>query len=133
MNIIGGYGLADKMAGHADAILGSAKWLYDTLQSHFPQTDANVRRTEYPFQLTLESGQTVRGEMDLLWFYTDDKGQHCVLVDYKSYEGFNMDEHTKKYYPQLSAYVAALRHAGVDVTHALLYYPIHEVIYELSE
>ena len=132
VNIIGGYGLADKMAGHADAILGSAKWLYDTLQSHFPQTDADVRRTEYPFQLTLESGQTVRGEMDLLWFYTDDKGQHCVLVDYKSYEGFNMDEHTKKYYPQLSAYAHVLRQSGIDVTHALLYYPVHKLIHELK-
>ena len=132
VNIIGGYGLADKMVGHADAILGSAKWLYDTLQAHFPQTDADARRTEYPFQLTLESGQTVRGEMDLLWFYTDDKGQHCVLVDYKSYEGFNMDEHTKKYYPQLSAYAHVLRQSGIDVTHALLYYPVHKVIHELK-
>jgi ATP-dependent exoDNAse (exonuclease V) beta subunit len=133
VNIIGGYGLADKMVGHVDAILGSAKWLYDTLQSHFPQTDADVRRTEYPFQLTLESGQTVRGEMDLLWFYTDEKGEHCVLVDYKSYEGFDLDEHTRKYYPQLSAYATALRHVGIDVTHALLYYPVHKIIHELSE
>ena len=132
VNIIGGYGLADKMVGHADAILGSAKWLYDTLQAHFPQTEADVRRTEYPFQLTLESGQTVRGEMDLLWFYTDGKGQHCVLVDYKSYEGFNMDEHTKKYYPQLSAYAHVLRQSGIDVTHALLYYPVHKLIHELN-
>ena len=132
VNIIGGYGLADKMVGHADAILSSAKWLYDTLQAHFPQTDADVRRTEYPFQLTLESGQTVRGEMDLLWFYTDEKGEHCVLVDYKSYEGFDMDEHTKKYYPQLSAYANALHKSGIDVTHALLYYPVHEVIHELK-
>ena len=133
VRIIGGYGLADKMVGHADAILSSAKWLYDTLKAHFPQTDSDVRRTEYPFQLTLESGQTVRGEMDLLWFYTDEKGEHCVLVDYKSYEGFDMNEHTKKYYPQLSAYVAALRHSGIDVTHALLYYPVHEVIHELKD
>jgi hypothetical protein len=74
VNIIGGYGLADKMAGHVGALLSSAKWLYDTLQSHFPQTDMDERLTEYPFQLSLESGQTVRGEMDLLWFYTDEKG-----------------------------------------------------------
>ena len=132
VNIIGGYGLADKMAGHANALLGSAKWLYETLQNHFPQTDDDERLTEYPFQLTLESGQTVRGEMDLLWFYTDEKGKHCVLVDYKSYEGFDMNEHTRKYYPQLSAYAAALRHEGIDVTHALLYYPVHEVIHELQ-
>ena len=132
VNIIGGYGLADKMAGHVGALLSSAKWLYDTLQSHFPQTDMDERLTEYPFQLTLESGQTVRGEMDLLWFYTDEKGKHCVLVDYKSYEGVSLNEHTQKYYPQLSAYAAALHHEGIDVTHTLLYYPVHEVIHELQ-
>lgn len=132
VNIIGGYGLADKMGDHVGAILASAKWLYVTLQSHFPQTDADARRTEYPFQLTLESGQTVRGEMDLLWFYTDEKGKHCVLVDYKSYEGFDMNEHTKKYYPQLSAYAHVLRQSGIDVTHALLYYPVHKLIHELK-
>ena len=43
-----------------------------------------------------------------------------------------MNEHTRKYYPQLSAYAAALRHEGIDVTHALLYYPVHEVIHELQ-
>ncbi len=132
VNIIGGYGLAEKMAGHADALLGSAKWLYDTLQKHYPQKEGDGIRTEYPFQMTLDTGQTVRGEMDLLWFYTDDKGEHCVLVDYKSYEGYDMNEHTKKYYPQLSAYAAVLRHAGIDVTHALLYYPLHKVIHELK-
>lgn len=131
VRIVGGYGLADKMAGHVDALLDSAKWLYDTLQNHFRQTDEDERITEYPFQFTLESGQTVRGEMDLLWYYSDENGKHCILVDYKSYEGVNLNEHTQKYYPQLSAYAASLRHAGIDVTHALLYYPVHKVIHEL--
>ena len=70
------------------------------------------------------------------WIYCGsilEKGEHCVLVDYKSYEGFDLDEHTRKYYPQLSAYATALRHVGIDVTHALLYYPVHKIIHELSE
>ena len=53
-------------------------------------------------------------------------------VNGKEYEGFDMDEHTKKYYPQLSAYANALHKSGIDVTHALLYYPVHEVIHELK-
>lgn len=83
-----------------------------------------------PFQLTLANGQTLRGEMDLLWFYTDSDGQHCVLVDYKTFPGVDYAKHTQSHYPQLSAYAEALRKAGIDVTHALIYYPVGEVVHE---
>ena len=132
VNIIGGYGLANKLAGHIDALLSSADWLYSFLQQHFPQTAVDVVCTEYPFQTTLPSGQTLRGEMDLLWFYSDEKGKHCVLVDYKTFPGVNLHEHTKGHYAQLSAYASALNQAGIDVTHALIYYPVHGVIHELQ-
>jgi CRISPR/Cas system-associated exonuclease Cas4 (RecB family) len=70
--------------------------------------------------------------MDLLWQYTDADGkQHCVIVDYKTYPGVTLNEHTTGHYAQLSAYAAALRNADVDVAHALIYYPIHGVIHEL--
>ena len=70
--------------------------------------------------------------MDLLWHYTDAAGKHCVLIDYKSYPGVKLHEHTPKHYAQLSAYVSALTNAGIDVTHILLYYPIHQKIHELK-
>ena len=77
-------------------------------------------------------GQTLRGEMDLLWFYTDENGkQHCILIDYKSFPGVNYSEHTQKYYLQLSAYAQALREAGIDVTNTLLYYPVGKVVHEM--
>ena len=44
----------------------------------------------------------------------------------------NLHEHTKGHYAQLSAYAAALRHAGIHVEHALIYYPVHAVIHELK-
>ena len=102
------------------------------LQRHFPQTEKDGVSTEYPFQMTLPTGQTLRGEIDLLWFYSDEKGKHCVLVDYKTFPGVKLDEHTKGHYAQLSAYAAALRNAGVSVEHALVYYPVHGVVHELK-
>ena len=133
INIIGGYGLSGILAGHIDALLSSADWLYRCLQNHFPQTEEDGVCTEYPFQMTLPTSQTLRGEIDLLWFYSDEKGKHCVLVDYKTFPGVDMHEHTKGHYAQLSAYVAALRNVGISVEHALVYYPVHGVVHELRD
>ena len=132
LSIIGGYGLSDILAGHVDAILRSAYWLYNQLQQHFPQTDGDSICNEYPFEMTLPTGQHLRGEMDLLWFYTDDKGHHCVLIDYKTFGGVALNEHTTTHYAQLSAYAEALRHKGIDVAHALIYYPVYSTIHELK-
>lgn len=131
LRVIGGYGFAGQLAGHLDAIIRSADWLYEQLQKHFPQQDGDGIDCEYPFQATLSSGQTLRGEMDLLWYYSDDSGKHCVLVDYKTFPGVDLHAHTPKHYAQLSAYASSLKKAGVDVAHALVYYPVHGVIHEL--
>ena len=94
---------------------------YAQLQKHFPQTSADRIMNEYPFEMTLPTGQHLRGEMDLLWFYTDEQGQHCVLVDYKTFPGVALNDHTPKHYAQLSAYAAALRSKDIDVTAALVF------------
>jgi ATP-dependent exoDNAse (exonuclease V) beta subunit len=129
--VIDGYGLKYKLTSSIGDIIQSAEWLYEQLRKEFPQTapDDGVKR-EVPFQLTMD-GQTLRGEMDLLWFYTDEEGQHCVLIDYKSFPGVDYSAHTQKHYAQLSAYAHALREAGIDVTHTLIYYPVGRVVYEL--
>ncbi len=132
LNIIGGYGVADKLAGHIDAIINSADWLYGQLQAKYPQREGDSIERELPFTYTLDNGQTLRGEIDLLWHYTDDDGKHAVLVDYKTYQGVDLGAHTKTHYAQLSAYAKALKDAGVDVTHALVYYPVRGEIFELS-
>lgn len=131
LRVIGGYGLAGQLDGHVDAILRSADWLYDQLQQHFPQREGDGTEREYPFQATLPTGQTLRGEMDLLWHYSDEHGQHCVLVDYKSFQGVDLHSYSRGKYPQLSAYASSLKDAGIDVTHALIYYPVHGLIHEL--
>ena len=132
LRVIGGYGLAGQLDGHVDAILRSADWLYDQLQQHFPQREGDGTEREYPFQATLPTGQTLRGEMDLLWHYSDEHGQHCVLVDYKSFQGVDLHSYSRNKYPQLSAYASSLKDAGIDVAHALVYYPVHGVIHELQ-
>lgn len=131
-SVIDGYGLKYKLTSSIGDIIESAEWLYEQLRKEFPQIapDDCVKR-EVPFQLTMK-GQTLRGEMDLLWFYTDESGkQHCVLVDYKSFPGVDYSAHTQKHYAQLSAYAHALREAGIDVTHTLIYYPVGRVVYEM--
>ncbi len=130
--IIDGYGLKDQLTSSIGDIIQSAEWLYEQLQQQFPQKAPNdgVKR-EVPFQLTLANGQTLRGEIDLLWFYTDGDGQHCVLVDYKTFPGVDYAKHTQSHYPQLSAYAQALREAGIDVTNTLLYYPVGKVVHKM--
>lgn len=133
LDIIKGYDMVSHLAGHIDAILNSAEWLHNTLQAKFPQQVGDRTEREYPFLKTLADGTTLRGEMDLLWNYTDSSGnKHCVLVDYKSFLGVNLHEHTKKHYAQLSAYASALKDAGIDVSHTLIYYPTHSKIHELK-
>lgn len=127
-SIIGGYQLMPVLGGHIDAIIASAEHLYAQLNAVFPLVET---KREYPFSIQLITGQTLRGEMDLLWFYKDADGEHCILVDYKSYAGFDMHKHTKTHYAQLSAYADALSIAGYDVTHAMVYYPVHGVMHEL--
>ena len=131
--IIDGYGLTDKLKNSVGDIVQSAEWLHEQLRQRFPQTEKDRIETEVPFQLTLKNKQTLRGEMDLLWFFTDDKGQHCVLVDYKTFPGVAYAEHTKTHYPQLSAYAHALREENIDVKAALIYYPVGRVVHELKE
>ena len=70
-------------------------------------------------------------QFNLQCLYTDKDGQHCILIDYKSFPGVNYSEHTQKYYLQLSAYAQALREAGIDVTHTLLYYPVGKVVHRM--
>lgn len=132
-SIINGYRLPS-LIQNIDDFIKAADWLYEQLRMKFPPTaESDHVETEVPFQATLPSGQTLRGEMDLLWFYTDNTGkQHCVLVDYKTFPGVDYTQHTLKNIPQLSAYTHALRHARIDVTHALIYYPIGGVVHDLK-
>ena len=128
-SIIDGYGMTNYLTDSIDDIIAAAEWLYQELNRRFPQKETDYVETEVPFQISLADGQTLRGEMDLLWYY--EGGKKCVLVDYKSFRGTDFKP-TQKYYPQLSAYAHALHEAGINVTAALLFYPVSGVVHELK-
>ena len=130
-SVIEGYGLSNILS--SEEILQSAAWLHNKLQEKFPQQQGDSTYYEYPFEADIETGQHLRGEMDMLWFYTDESGRHCVLVDYKTFPGVDLNGHVKGYYSQLSAYAYALRKTGIDVTHTLVYYPVQKCIMRLLE
>jgi ATP-dependent exoDNAse (exonuclease V) beta subunit len=92
---------------------------------------------EYPLYYPLQAtGQILRGDMDLLWFFKDeDEQEKCVLVDYKTFPGkrSELEAHTEKYYPQLSAYHAALTDAGIVVKDTLVYYPVQAHVRRLMK
>lgn len=128
-SVIGGYGLMGILGGHIGAIIDSAEHLYAQLNARFPCTRTE---REYPFRIQLATGQTLRGEMDLLWFYNDAESEHCILVDYKSYPGTDLDKHTETHYAQLSAYADALKKSNIEITHAFVYYPVQGILHELE-
>ena len=53
ISVISGYRVANQLAGHIDAIIRSDDWLYDTLQSKFPQQDGDKVKRELPFMATV--------------------------------------------------------------------------------
>lgn len=128
-SVIGGYGLMGILGGHIGAIIDSAEHLYAQLNARFPRTRTE---REYPFRIQLATGQTLRGEMDLLWFYNDAESERCILVDYKSYPGPDLGKHTKTHYAQLSAYADALKKSNIEITHAFVYYPVQGILHELE-
>ena len=123
--VLDNFGFPNRLLAQKEKVIESAKWLYEFLTSAYgPATHIEK---EYPLLYPLQTGQVLRGEMDLLWFYQGKDGKEkCVLVDYKSFPGkrSELETHTEKYYAQLSAYHAALTEAGINVEDTLVYYPV---------
>ena len=55
-----------------------------------------------------------------------------VLIECYTAKSLVVNEHTTTHYAQLSAYAEALRQKGIDVAHALIYYPVYSTIHELK-
>lgn len=121
-----------QLKGKEEEIVESIGWLYGELAQRYGE--ATRTEHELPIEYKMESGQYLRGEIDLLWFYMDGDKEKCVLIDYKSFPGGKQqaDGHTVKYYQQLSAYRAALDGAGIEVVDALVYYPVIGLVMRLK-
>lgn len=119
------YGFSSAKREQKEKVIESIKWLYDYLiKTYGPAT--RIER-EWPLFYPLPTGQILRGEIDLQWYFkTSDGSEKCVLIDYKTFPGkrSELEKHTEKYYAQLSAYESALKGAGVDVVDTLIYYPV---------
>lgn len=125
------YGFGNVSDEQKEKILASIKWLHNYLtQTYGPATRIEK---ECPLLYPLPSGQMLRGEIDLQWYYTSDNQEKCVLIDYKTFPGRRdqLESHTEQYYPQLSAYHAALTAAGIDVVDTLIYYPVQAHVRKL--
>lgn len=133
--ILENFGFSNRLLKQKEKVIASIQWLYDFLSSTYgPAT--RIER-EYPLYYPLQAtGQILRGDMDLLWFFKDeDEQEKCVLVDYKTFPGkrSELEAHTEKYYPQLSAYHAALTDAGIVVKDTLVYYPVQAHVRRLMK
>lgn len=102
-------------------IVASAKEAYSFLEQEYGKGRA---LKEVPFSMKdEESGVVYTGEIDLVW---DLGGGRCVLVDYKSYPGFDLEAHAKEYAGQLTLYRKALESAGYSlVSDPLIYFNTH--------
>lgn len=113
-------------------IIDSIKWLYDFLTKNYG-SPIRIER-ECPLQYPLSTGQVLKGEIDLLWYFkAQDGNEKCVLIDYKTFPGkcSELEAHTQQYYTQLSAYYAALTGAGINIADALIYYPVQGQVRKL--
>lgn len=127
------FGFPNALYKQKELIIKSIEWLYCYLRREYGEP-TRIKH-ELPLLYSIPSGQTLHGEIDLLWYYKDaEDKEKCVLIDYKTFPGRRdeLDEHTQKYYPQLSAYYAALTAAGKEVTDTLIYYPVQGNIRKLQ-
>ena len=123
-NILANYGFPNVTDGQKAKIIQSIQWLYEYLNKNYAPV-THIER-ECPLLYPLPTGQILRGEIDMIWYYMEDGKEKCVLIDYKTFPGKSsaIETHTEKYYAQLSAYHSALTASGVIVTDTLIYYPV---------
>ena len=126
------YGFPNVLQAQKEKLIISIKWLYDFLtEAYGPAT--HIER-ECPLLYSLPTGQILRGEIDMQWYFMAEDGQEkCILIDYKTFPGkrSELEKHTEKYYAQLSAYYSALTAAGVTVADTLIYYPVQAHVRKL--
>ena len=120
-----------------ESVVSSAKQFFSWIEKEYPSTEEEKREVPFQFQADgqdiskelLVNGQTVRGEMDLVWVL-DNTRKTCILVDYKSYHGSpNLDSQNPEvrhyyqgYASQLLLYKTALEKAGWTVNDVFVYY-----------
>lgn len=115
----------DSCFSNVSQIIESVKEVYAYLTQTY---GAGKAMKEIPFSME-ENGAIYSGEIDLVWALDNNE---CVLVDYKSYPGFDLVDHAKNYTGQLSLYKKALEKAGFTLKDALIYFNAHGAFVEVE-
>ena len=134
--LIEGAGLTEQLPA-PESLVSSAKQFFTWLAEGHPGDGEPMKEVPFFFNSNgtaalanlLVSGQTARGEMDLVWVTNREK-KRCILVDYKSYHGNpdldSANEEVRKHYQgyasQLLAYKSALEAAHWTVEDIFVYY-----------
>lgn len=111
--ILKAFGLNDML--DANAIIAAIRALYVHLKATYGE--AVKVRHEVPFTQRLVNGQVLRGEIDLLWYTSDNE---CVLVDFKNIQSDTPNP--DHYRGQMAAYRSALQAANIECNAIVLYY-----------
>lgn len=106
----------------ADSLYALYAWLTKTYGT------ATEILHECPFSISMDSGEVINGEIDLIWKTAEGE----VIVDFKNHfeepdAGDDTrvdDEVVRRYVPQLSAYSGILRKAGRKVSGMVLYFDL---------
>ncbi len=122
------FGLAAQLPS-PESVTASWQWLTGQL-AKLHGAAASIGH-EVPFEFVAGNGQTVRGEIDLVW---ETGGDNVVLVDFKTHLGktddgegnddLEQDIISRCYPAQLALYAEALRRAGKTVVAQYLYFPL---------
>lgn len=108
-----------------DKVISSIENLYAWLEETYGKPYAI--KHEVPFIYSLP-GQIVRGEIDLLWYTSENE---CVLIDFKNFPGTKATitgeknkHYAGKYASQLLSYRNVLQASGLEVRDTLIYYSV---------
>lgn len=123
------YGVNVDIEAVATTITNFWKWMEQTYGKSI-----TIER-ELPFSFTNDLGQTITGEIDLVYHTAEG----VVLVDYKTYQGNvahltdkNGEFYAGKYGGQLALYAEALKHSGSTVRDRLICYLSLGVIVQMK-
>lgn len=128
-----------------DSVLTQPEQLAQAADTLFTYLENNYGKGELlrecPFTYCRDNSQLVSGEIDLIWKTEKD----CILIDHKNFPANpsygrnivlsdNSDNkfYIGKYFSQLGDYRAALSAAGMNVTHAFVFYAVLGCLVEVT-
>lgn len=106
----------------ANELTESLLKLYRFLEEKYGKVEKILH--EHPFYFPISDGeQEMRGEIDLIWRTANGD----VIVDFKNHQG--LEDNSRSYVPQLTAYKNRLEQAGHQVVGCVLHYVLQGEVF----